>query len=93
MPWYVKIERGIVDKASFDQYVPAHKHYVQQLIADGHCARTGYWADSAGGMLLFEAASMTQAQALVQQDPLVSNHCVEYVLHEWVQVSGPPLST
>ena len=91
MPWYVKIERGIVNKATFDQYVPAHKAYVQQLIAKGHCARTGYWADSEGGMLLLEAESMDQAQTLIQQDPLIINHCVEYTLHEWVQVIGAPL--
>ena len=91
MPWYVKIERGIVDKTTFDQYVPAHKAYVEQLITDGHCARTGYWKDSEGGMLLFEAASMAQAQTLIQQDPLIMNHCVDYVLHEWVQVLGASL--
>jgi hypothetical protein len=32
MPWFVKIETGKVDKAIFDQYVPAHKAYVQALI-------------------------------------------------------------
>ena len=83
MPWFVKIERGVVDKAIFDQHVPAHKVYVQELIAKGHQARTGYWADFGGGMLLFEAASMDEAQAIVAQDPLIANNCVTYVLHEW----------
>ncbi len=45
MPWFVKIERGIVDKKHFDQYVPAHKAYVKALIAQGHQAKTGYWGD------------------------------------------------
>lgn len=83
MPWFVKIERGVVDKATFDQYVPAHKAYVQELITKGHQARTGYWADFGGGMLLFEATSMDEAQAVVAQDPLVENGCVAYELHEW----------
>ncbi|HEY9613654.1 YciI family protein [Allocoleopsis sp.] len=83
MPWFAKIEEGIVDKATFDQYVPAHKAYVEGLIAKGHKARTGYWAERGGGMLLFEADSMDEAKAIVAQDPLIPNHCVKYVLHEW----------
>jgi uncharacterized protein YciI len=83
MPWFVKIEEGIVDKAIFDQYVPAHKAYVRDLIAKGHRAKTGYWAERGGGMLLFEAASLEEANALVAQDPLVQNQCVKYKIHEW----------
>ncbi|MEM6837372.1 MAG: YciI family protein [Cyanobacteria bacterium P01_C01_bin.120] len=83
MAWFVKIERGIVHKAKFDQYVPAHVAYVKDLQTKGHQARTGYWAELGGGMLLFEAASLTEAEAIVQADPLVQHGCVEYELHEW----------
>ncbi len=83
MPWFVKIEEGIVDKPTFDQYVPAHKTYVQDLIAKGHKAKTGYWAERGGGMLLFEANSIEEAKAIVAQDPLVQNNWVKYVIHEW----------
>lgn len=83
MPWFVKIEEGIVDKATFDQYVPAHKAFVQDLITKGHQARTSYWAQYGGGMLLFQADSMDQAKAIVAQDPLIQNNCVHYKLYEW----------
>lgn len=83
MSWFVKIEEGIVDKATFDRYVPAHKAYVRDLIAKGHQARTGYWAELGGGMLLFEAESIEEARAIVSEDPLVQNGCVKYQLHEW----------
>ncbi len=83
MPWFVKIEEGIVDKATFDQYVPAHKAFVQDLIAKGHQAKTGYWGGYGGGMLLFQAGSMQEAAAIVAQDPLVQNSCVRYRLYEW----------
>jgi uncharacterized protein YciI len=83
MPWFVKIEEGIVDKATFDKHVLAHKAYVQDLIAKGHRAKTGYWAERGGGMLLFEAASLDEAKAIVAQDPLIQNKCVRYELHEW----------
>jgi uncharacterized protein YciI len=83
MPWFVKIETGKVDKPTFDQYIPAHKAYVQDLIAKGHQAKTGYWAGFGGGMMLFEAQSMDEAQAIVALDPLIQNGCVNYQLYEW----------
>lgn len=86
MPWFAKIERGIVDKATFDRQVPAHKAYVKKLIAAGHQAYTGYWAAEQGGMMIFTAASLQEAQAIVDQDPLVIQGCVDYKLHEWIVV-------
>lgn len=83
MPWFVKLERGIVNKAVFDQFVPDHVTYVKDLIAKGHAAKTGYWAEYGGGMLLFKANSIEEARVIVAADPLVQNHCVEYELHEW----------
>ena len=88
MPLFVKIERGIVAKATFDKYIPAHKAYVKQLIADGHKSLSGYWKDFGGGMMLFEAGSLEEAKAIVSQDPLIENGCVEYELHEWQIVVG-----
>ncbi|NEQ26483.1 MAG: hypothetical protein F6K28_47130 [Microcoleus sp. SIO2G3] len=83
MPWFVKIEKGVVNKATFDQSVPAHKAYVRLLIAQGHQAKSGYWAEFGGGMLLFWADSLQQAEAIVLKDPLIQNGCVKYELHEW----------
>lgn len=83
MAWFVKLERGIVDKAVFDRHVPAHVAYIKQLIAQGHQAKSGYWAERGGGMLLFQAESIAEAQHLVEQDPLIQNGCVAYELHEW----------
>lgn len=90
MPWFVKIEEGIVDKPTFDQYVPDHLAFVQDLIDKGHHAQTGYWQQKGGGMLLFEASSMEEATAIVAQDPLVINACVHYKLYEWHVVLGDP---
>ncbi|MEO3706192.1 YciI family protein [Trichormus azollae] len=83
MPWFVKIEAGIVHKPTFDKYVPAHTAYVQELINKGHKAKTGYWVQRGGGMMLFEAASMDEALAIVAADPLVQNDCVTYKVYEW----------
>lgn len=83
MPWFVKIETGIVPKSVFDQFVPQHKAYVQKLIDEGHEAKSGYWGELGGGMLLFKANSLAEAEIIVKNDPLIKNNCVEYQLHEW----------
>jgi uncharacterized protein YciI len=83
MPWFVKIEKGIVDKHIFDRHVPAHIAFVRDLIAKGHKAKTGYWGEFGGGMLLFEADSLEEAKEIVAQDPLIQNGCVKFELHEW----------
>lgn len=83
MPLFVKIEKGLVHKSTFDQHVSAHHAYVRELIAKGHRARSGYWAQRGGGMMMFEAPSMDEAKAIVAQDPLVQNGCVNYQLYEW----------
>ena len=83
MPTFVKIETGIVNKTIFDRYVSAHKTYVRQLISKGHQAKSGYWKELGGGMLIFEASSLSEAEEIVAQDPLIINNCVKYELHEW----------
>ncbi len=88
MTWFVKIEKGIVPKSVFDQFVPQHKTYVKKLIEEGHEAKTGYWGETGGGMLVFKADSLAEAQQIVENDPLIQNNCVEYELHEWRIVVG-----
>lgn len=61
----------------------AHTAYVRELITQGHQARTGHWGCRGGGMMLFQAASMDEAQKIVAQDPLVKYGCVTYELYEW----------
>jgi hypothetical protein len=83
MATFVKIEKGIVNKTTFDRYVPAHKNYVRQLIDRGYKAKTGYWGEFGGGMLIFEADTWSEAEKIVAQDPLIVHQCVDYELHEW----------
>ena len=89
MAWFVKIERGIVNKSRFDEFVNAHVAYVNNLIKNGHQARSGYWAELGGGMLIFTADSMAVAKTIIEADPLIANNCVAYELHEWCIVAEP----
>jgi len=88
MPWYVKLEEGVVEKQRFDAVVPAHRRWLEELARNGHRPSSGYWAEragreGAGGMLVFHAADWAAAEALVLSDPLVQQECVRWWLHEW----------
>lgn len=94
-PWFVKLEEGVVEKAIFDAVVPEHLAWLRALEAAGHHPMSGYWGDrqglngqGAGGMLLFQASSLAEAEALVRQDPLIRQGCVRWTLHEWRLVFG-----
>ena len=95
MPWFVKLEEGIVAKPKFDAVIPAHLVWLQTLAAAGHEPRSGYWADrkglngeGAGGMLLFWALDWAEAQLLISTDPLIQQGCVRWSLHQWSLVFG-----
>jgi uncharacterized protein YciI len=84
VPTFVKIEKGLVPKAEFDRHVAAHRDYVRRLASEGRRARSGYWAERGGGMMVFEARDLDEARRVVEEDPLVRAGCVAYELHEWV---------
>ena len=95
MPWFVKLEEGIVAKQQFDAVLPAHLAWLEGLASTGHQPRSGYWADrkglngdGAGGMLLFWAGDWAEAQLLINNDPLIRQGCVRWTLHEWSLVFG-----
>lgn len=99
VPWFVKLEAGVVAKPQFDAVIPAHLAWLADLERWGHEPRSGYWADrvgrsgdGAGGMLLFRAGNWAEAEALVRTDPLILQGCVTWTLHEWAVVfprTGP----
>jgi len=95
MPWFVKLEEGVVDRSRFDNHLHAHLAWIQRLEQLGHRPSTGYWGErkgmnlaGAGGMLLFVARDRAEAEAIVLGDPLIQTGCVRWVLHEWRIVAG-----
>lgn len=88
MPWFVRLDEGIVEKPVFDQVIPAHRQWLNRLTGGDHRPSSGYWADraggsGAGGMVILAAANWDEAVQLMASDPLVQEGCVRWLLHEW----------
>lgn len=80
----------VVDRAVYEPYLPAHLAYLQELKARGVLLLSGPFTDRRGGMVLIQAASYAEAEAIAQADPLVANQVDTYELREWLITEGQP---
>src|SRR5262249_16921047 len=72
------------DKAKIQEVRPAHRQYLSGLKANGQLVVAGPFPDDSGGLIVYEAASREEAEALVQGDPFFQNGVfVSYVLRPW----------
>ena len=98
MAWFVKHETFTAETADLplEQRRPlldAHRAWVEQEAKAGRRVRSGFLVDAqrrpgGGGLLIFEAASFTEALEWVQQDPMIQADLVSWTLQEWIPVSG-----
>ena len=78
----------MVDRPIYEPFLPAHLAYLQQLKARGVLLLSGPFADRTGGLVLIEATSREEAEAIARADPLVANHVDTYELREWTITDG-----
>lgn len=57
------------DEALRLQTRPAHREYLRSLLEAGKIRLSGPWADDTGALVVYEAESMEEAQALLGADP------------------------
>lgn len=65
------------------QYRPNHLKYLEELEADGKIFKKGPFIDGSGGMVIYIADSLDEAQQLAKSDPYVIEGVRRLELHEW----------
>ena len=99
MKWFVKTEMFCKPFPVVQPHLEAHRIWVKELRLreatgnGGAIITSGYrlgpdGKPGGGGLMFFRAQDRTAAEALVKQDPLVVNECVNYQLNEWVAEVG-----
>jgi uncharacterized protein YciI len=88
MPWFVKQETFLRPYSAMQPHLEAHRAWVRQLRKRGVLISSGYLVDGeglpgGGGLLLLEAASYAEAEALVRTDPMVCSGGVDWRLEQW----------
>ena len=93
MAWFIKTETFRLPRPQLLAHLQAHHAWVTQLRQQGVVISSGYLVDQAGrpgggGLLLLAAADYAAAEALVRQDPLIANGCVDWQLQGWIPAVG-----
>ena len=79
------------NRQALDTHAPAHRAYVGSLLAAGKLAFGGPFADGSGGLLVYEADSLEQAQALRDQDPFaLAGVFVRSQIRPWLLLAIKP---
>jgi hypothetical protein len=90
MNYYVYVLSIVVERSVYEQHLPEHRQYLQQLAAAGTLVLSGPFADRRGGMVLIQAESEAAARAIAEADPLVARGVDTYELRHWRITGGDP---
>jgi uncharacterized protein YciI len=78
------------DRAKRDETRPAHREYLQHLLAEGKLYGSGPFTDDSGALIIYEASSQAEAESLWANDPYCRAHGVaaDAVIREWGRIIG-----
>lgn len=81
-------EQWAEGRTIYQQDLRGHGEYMQSLLDDGRLMHGGPFSDSSGGMAIVRAASMEEAQRMVDNDPAVQSGVFSASLRPWQMVFG-----
>ena len=79
----------IIDQDLNAKERPAHLDYINKLFLEGKVVMAGPYTDKRGGMVIYKADSMEEAQALAEADPAVTSGARTLELREWSPLEFP----
>ena len=90
MALFVYVLKIVVARDIYEPHLPTHLTYLRRLEDAGDLVLSGPFGDRTGGMIMVRAASLAEAQAIAEADPLVASGVDVYELHEWLPTAGDP---
>jgi uncharacterized protein YciI len=74
----------ITDTERIEAVRPAHRQYLRSLLEKGQLAATGPFLDGWGALIVYEANSIEEAEALLKADPFCANGIfVRWTIRPW----------
>lgn len=81
---FAAIIEYLQDKAKVDEIRPTHRQYLRGLKEKGQIAATGPFTDDSGALIIYEAATKEEAEALLKGDPFnQAGVFLKYVIRPW----------
>lgn len=86
---YAAVIEYTPDKAKIEQVRPAHRKYLTSLLQQGKLAAAGPFTDDSGALIVYEADTPEQADALLKSDPFHNGGVfVRWTIRPWKTVFG-----
>jgi uncharacterized protein YciI len=81
---YAAIIEYSQDKAKIAALRPTHRQYLASLREQGRLAASGPFTDDSGALIVYEAATREEAEAILKGDPFSQNGIfLSYQLRPW----------
>jgi uncharacterized protein YciI len=88
---YAAVIEYLQDAAKVESIRPQHRQYLRDLLGKGKIFATGPFEDGYGALIVYEADSLEEAEALLQGDPFyAAGVFVGWELRPWKVVMGNP---
>jgi uncharacterized protein YciI len=84
MPLFTAILQYGEDAARRQEVRPTHREYLTQLLEQGKLYKSGPFMDDSGALIIYDAEDISEAQALLTNDPFALNGIIEgATINEW----------
>jgi uncharacterized protein YciI len=81
---YAAVIEYIQDKEKVESIRPEHRQYLRSLLANGELAIAGPFLDGHGALIVYEANTPEEAEALLRGDPFHANGIfVRWTIRPW----------
>ena len=79
------------DASAISATRPLHREYLKKLVESDRIVISGPFTDDSGGILVYEANSLEDAEKLIRDDPFAkAGVFVSWKIHEWRVVMANP---
>jgi uncharacterized protein YciI len=80
---YFAAVQSVLNVEKIEAVRPSHVEYLEKMVAEGKIHLRGKFPDGTGGLTIYRAATIEEAQQLAGDDPFVSSGARRLELHEW----------
>jgi uncharacterized protein YciI len=81
---YAAVIEYIQDKAKIAEVRPTHRQYLTSLLEKGQLAASGPFTDDYGALIVYEAATAAEAEAMLKGDPFhAAGVFVRWTIRPW----------
>ncbi|MBP1970706.1 uncharacterized protein YciI [Virgibacillus natechei] len=80
---YFAVLLPMKDEEKSKEYRADHLAYLETKAKEGNIFAKGRFSDGSGGLIIYKAESLEEAENMAKQDPYVTSNARDLEVHEW----------